>query len=141
MTKDGQYVQLVWSYPLGNIGSTLRVPLDASSTPVTRVEFVNLSITTQPVSVATHTAYVIHWNQNDIMVPKADGSVNLTNTFLYTPIIYTTWESSSMFDWAHHIDEACQMLEFNITYEDNSTVVLTAADARFSINMLLYLTN
>jgi hypothetical protein len=140
MAKQGQYVQVVWAYGLGNVNQILRVSLDSTAMPVSRVDFVNANVTVQPVGVATHTAYIVHWNQADLLVPRNDGKVQLNDGFLHLPILTATWETSNMFAWTHNINEATQNIDFWLTYEDGSPVLLTAPDARFSVTLLLYLT-
>lgn len=140
MAKEGQYAQIVWAYALGNTNQVLRLSLDSTALSVSRIDFVNANVTTAPIAVGSHTAYIVHWNQADLLVPRNDGKVQLSDGFLHLPILTSTWEASNMFAWTHNLNEATQNVDFWLTYEDGSPVILSAPDARFSITMLLYLT-
>lgn len=133
-----QYVELIWSYTKGNINQSLNLPLNSTSTDVRKVTFISVYSTTAPIAVGSHTAMIFHWNQNDMLVPQMDGKVVLADEFLYLPLLWNTYTEGHV-SQTHQIDETVSNLLFWVTYEDNTPVVLSAADARFAITMLICL--
>lgn len=134
----GDYIELSWSYAKQNINTVLEMPLQASNTDADRVSLVNIYVTTVPVGVGVHTAYIIHWNQSDTTLCQSTGQVVLSDHFLYLPIIWSTY-SEAHTEQTHYISPTTSSIKFWVTYEDDTAIALNPADARFTITMSLKL--
>jgi hypothetical protein len=138
MTHLGNYVEINWSQVAGNIANHIILPTDTSGVPIKMIELININVTIKPANVGNHTSYTIHWNSADMIVPSSDGTFTLTNEFMHVPISSMTSIPAANFSWKHFIDSTIQSLEFWVTYEDNSPVVLISIDSQFVLNMMLY---
>ena len=133
---SNDYIELSWSYASSNINQVLELPLASSNLEISKVSVVSIYVTTTPVSVGTHTAYIVHWNQADKVLATRDGNVVLSDHLLYLPIIWTTYYEAHT-EQSHSIDQTTASIRFWVTYEDDSQIVLSGADARFVLTLTM----
>ena len=137
--ERGCYILVKWSQALANTGSTIVVPTDMLALPIRKITLVKLVASTVPISASAHTAYIVHWpNQDTVVATNDKGEASFSDIFYTLNIRTATYETSHDFAHTHTIAGNISDLRFWLTYEDGSIVTLVPADALFTFEMLLF---